>query len=389
MVPDSSWDTLSSVASIKTYFYAGIGSTIETYGESRALIYISLLIVFLFLMKNLFRYAAMFFLATVRNGVVKDLRNELYYKSLILPLSFYTQQRKGDLMARMSNDVQEVEWSIMSSLEMLFRDPVTIVAFLVFLFIMSPLLTGFVLVLLPVSGFLIAQIGKSLKRTSEKSQKKMGYMMSLIEETLSGLRIIKAFNAIEATRQHFEKENRQYMRLMIRLYRKRDLASPVSEFLGVLVVVVILWFGGSMVLDPGGSLSPEVFLEYLGIFSQLIPPAKAVVQAVYNVQKGAASVDRINHVLEAEEVITEKPDALPLLQFRDKIEFRNVWFRYEQEDVLKNIQLTVNKGKTIALVGPSGGGKSTLSDLLPRFYDCVSGGIYIDGRDIRDTASTI
>ncbi len=376
--------SVSGTESLKHYFYANISHVIETYGEVRALVYISLMIVVLFFLKNLFRYAAMFFLAPVRNGVVKDIRNALYHKALILPLSYYTQQRKGDLMARMGNDVQEVEWSVMSSLEMLFREPIALATFLITLFIISPLLTGFVLVLLPVSGFLIAQIGKSLKRTSEKSQKKMGYLMSLIEETLSGLRIIKAFNAIDSTHHHFENENRQYTRLMIRLYRKRDLASPLSEFLGVLVVVIILWFGGRMVLSAKSSLSPEVFLVYLGIFSQLIPPAKSMVQAVYNVQKGAASVERINQVLDAEEVITEKENALEKHDFTDKIEYRGVSFQYEAEPVLNNISLIIEKGKTIALVGPSGGGKSTLADLLPRFYDCTCGSICIDGVDLRD-----
>jgi len=290
-------------------------------------------------------------------------------------LSFYSGQRKGDLMARLGGDVQEVEWSVMSSLEMLFRDPITILSYLITLFIINPLLTGFVLVLLPISGLLIAQIGKSLKRTSRKSQEKMGFLMSLVEESISGLRIIKAFNAIEASRRNFEKENRRYTRLMIRLYRKRDLASPLSEFLGVVVVVIILLFGGKLVLDPSGNLKPEVFLVYLGIFSQLIPPAKSVVQAFYNVQKGAASIERINAILKAEEVITEKPHALEKLTFDETIEYRGVWFRYEHDDVLKDIHLTIRRGHTLAIVGQSGSGKSTLVDLLPRFYDSSIGAI--------------
>lgn len=378
------WPSFHSVSELKTWFYGSISRVIEIHGEMRALWYIALIIIMLFFLKNLFRYLAMFFLARVRNGVVMDLRNAMYYKALILPLSFYAGQRKGDIMARLGGDVQEVEWSVMSSLEMLFRDPITLISYLVTLFIIHPLLTGFVLILLPLSGLLIAQIGKSLKRTSRKSQEKMGLLMSLVEESISGLRIIKAFNAIEASRRNFEKENRRYTRLMTRLYRKRDLASPLSEFLGVVVVVVILLFGGQLVLQPGAGLKPEVFLVYLGIFSQLIPPAKSVVQAFYNVQKGAASIERIQEILKAEEVIIEKPEALPKNSFENSIEFHKVWFRYEQDDVLKDISLTIRRGQTLAIVGQSGSGKSTLVDLLPRFYDPTQGRIFLDGIDLRD-----
>lgn len=381
---ESFTELLSSTEVLKQQFYYFIGQTINQYGEMRALMYISVIIVVLFFLKNLFRYLAMFFLAPIRNGVVKDLRNDLYYKVLILPLAYYSEQRKGDLIARMTSDVTEVEWSIMSSLEMVFREPITIIAFLAALLYINPMLTGFVLIMLPISGFLIGQIGKSLKRTSDKGQKKMGYLLSLIEETISGLRIIKAFNAIDTSQVNFEKENIQYTRLMIRLYRKRDLASPLSEFLGILVVVVILWFGGKIVLNPNSGLSAEVFLVYIGIFTQLIPPSKAIVQAIYNIQKGAASVQRIQQVLDADEVIIEKPDAMAITEFTAEIEYRNLSFRYEKEDVLRNINLKIPKGKTIALVGASGSGKSTLADLLPRFYDCTEGELLIDGANVRD-----
>jgi subfamily B ATP-binding cassette protein MsbA len=377
-------EVITNTAVLKQNFYYFIGQTINTYGELQALMYISVLIVILFFLKNLFRYLAMFFLAPIRNGVVKDLRNDLYYKVLILPLSYYSDQRKGDLIARMTSDVTEIEWSVMSSLEMVFREPITIISFLITLFIISPMLTGFVLIMLPVSGLLIGQIGKSLKRTSDKGQKKMGYLLSLIEETISGLRIIKAFNAIDATQANFDKENRMYTKLMIRLYRKRDLASPLSEFLGVLVVVVILWFGGRIVLNPHSGLDAEVFLVYIGIFTQLIPPSKSIVQAIYNIQKGAASIQRIQEVLEADEVIVEKTDAIEINVFNHEIEYKNISFRYETEDVLKNINLKLQKGKTIALVGASGSGKSTMADLLPRFYDPTGGELLIDGKDVRD-----
>ncbi len=369
---------------IKDNFYYQINEIISTYGQQHALLYISIAIVVLFFMKNLFRYLAMFFLAVVRNGVVKDLRNDLYYKILILPLSYFSEQRKGDIMARMTTDVQEVEWSIMTSLEMIFREPITILSFLITLFIISPSLTLFVLILLPVSGFLIGRIGKSLKRTSEKGQKKMGVILSLIEETISGLRIIKAFNAIDYVNERFHKTNREYTKIMTRLYRKRDLASPMSEFLGAIVMVIVVWYGGRIVLSSDSSLSGSVFIVYLGIFSQLIPPSKSITQAIYNIQKGSASVERIQQVLNAPEVIEEKPDAKQLKAFLSDIEYSDLSFKYDNDDVLKNINLKIEKGKTIAIVGASGGGKSTMVDLLPRFYDCTKGELLIDGVNIKD-----
>ena len=348
------------------------------------LVYIGATIIVLFFLKNLFRYLAMYFLAVVRNGVVKDIRNDLYLKILILPLSYFNEKRKGDIIARMTTDVQEVEWSIMSSLEMAFRDPITMLTYLVTLFVISPSLTVFVLVLLPLSGLIIGRIGKSLKRTSDKGQFKMGILLSMIEETISGLRIIKAFNAIGFADKRFRQTNNEYNRLMIRLYRKRDLASPLSEFLSACVVTIVLWYGGKLVFTPGNNLDAAAFLVYLGIFSQLMPPAKAITQAFYNIQKGAASVDRIEQVLREPEVIEEKAGALVKKDFNTAIEYRNVSFAYAADPVLKQIDLVIQKGKTIAVVGPSGGGKSTLVDLLPRFYDCLEGGIFIDGTDIRD-----
>ncbi len=374
----------SDFNSLKDNFYFHSGKFIQEYGNEKILIYIGLIIIFLYFFKNLFRYLAMYFLAVVRNGVVKDLRNRLYKQILILPLSYYNERRKGDIIARMTNDVQEVEWSIMSSLEMAFRDPITMIAYLITLFILSPSLTIFVLVLLPVSGFFIGRIGKSLKRTSDKSQKKMGFILSMIEETISGLRIIKAFNAINFANKRFQKINSEYTRLMIRLYRKRDLASPLSEFLSVLVVTIVLWYGGKLVFTPGNNLDAAAFIVYLGLFSQLMPPAKAITQAYYNIQKGAASVERISHILNEPEVIVQKADAMKKKDFHNQIEYRNVSFRYEKEDVLNNFNLTIPKGKTIAVVGPSGAGKSTMVDLLPRFYDCSEGKILIDDVPIRD-----
>lgn len=369
---------------IRNNFYYYTGQFLEQFGYERMLIYIGLSIIILYFLKNFFRYLAMYFLAVLRNGVVKDLRNDLYHHVLILPISFFTEKRKGDIMARMTNDVQEVEWSIMSSLEMAFRDPIAIISYLVTLFFISPSLTVFVLILLPVSGFIIGRIGKSLKRTSDKSQLRMGVILSIIEETISGLKIIKAFNAIDFANKRFRKTNHDYNRLMVRLYRKRDLASPLSEFLSACVVTIVLWYGGKLVFTPGNSLDAASFLVYLGIFSQLMPPAKAITQAFYNIQKGAASFERIEHILNEPEVIEELPNPVSKKDFTTGITYHNVSFAYQKEPVLKKINLSIEKGKRIALVGPSGGGKSTLVDLLPRFYDTREGVITIDGIDIRN-----
>lgn len=380
-VTDFSWMNFDSV---KDRFYYEISKMVETRGEMDVLLYISIIIVVLFFFKNLFRYLAMFYLAPIRNGVVKDIRNKLYHKTLILPLSYFSEQRKGDIIARMTSDVQEVEWSIMSSLEMIFREPIAIVSYLIFLFLMSPQLTIFVLVLLPLSAFIIGRIGKSLKRTSAKGQKQLGLILSIIEETLGGLRIIKAFTAINASNKNFRKSNQRYTRIMIRLYRKRDLASPLSEILSSMVMVIVLWFGGRIVLSPDSNLDAAVFITYIVIFSQIIVPSKAITKAFYNIQKGSASVERIQEVFDAEEIILEKPNAENVKDFEKELEYKKVSFAYGKEMVLKNIDLKIEKGKTIALVGPSGGGKSTLVDLLPRFYDSLEGGIFLDGKNVKD-----
>ena len=368
---------------LKDNFYYYFGMMMNQHGEKQMLFYISILIVVLFFLRNVFRYLAMFFLATVRNGVVRDIRSQLYYKALILPLGYYNEQRKGDIISRMTTDVQEVEWSVMSSLEMLFRDPIQILSFIGALFAISPRLSIFILVLLPVSGLIIGQIGKSLKRTSDKGQKQMGILLSIIEETLSGLRIIKAFTAIDFADKRFQKTNNTFYRLMVRLYRKRDLASPLSEFLGAVVISIVLWFGGQLVFTPGNLLDAAAFITYMIIFSQVITPAKTITQAYYNLQKGAASLDRIQQVFDEPEMIMEIPDAISKKTFEKEIEFRNVTFAYVREEVLKDVRLVISKGKTIALVGPSGGGKSTLVDLMPRFYDCIKGEILIDGLPIQ------
>ncbi|NPD46283.1 MULTISPECIES: ABC transporter ATP-binding protein [unclassified Lentimicrobium] len=364
-------------------FYAG--QLIKMHGEMETLLYIAFIILGLYFLKNLFRYLAMFFLAPIRNGVVRDLRNDMYKKVLILPISYFSEKKKGDIISRMTSDVLEIEWSIMSSLESVFREPIAIIASIAVLFFMSPSLTIFVMVLLPISGFLIGQIGKSLKRTSDKSQKSMGFILSVIEETIGGLRIIKGFTAINSTEKKFQAINQDYTKLMIKLYRKRDMASPLSEFMGVGVVVTILWYGGRLILSEDSTMEAAEFLVYLGIFSQILNPAKAITTAFYNIQKGAASVERVEGVLDAPEIIEEKPQAIAKKEFIDTIEYKDLSFSYQNHvEVLKKINLKIAKGKTIALVGASGGGKSTLADLLPRFYDPQEGSISIDGVDIKD-----
>lgn len=357
---------------------------IDAEGQAGALVYLCIGIVLVILGKNIFRYLAMLAISRVRAGVVKDLRAAVYRKITRLQLSYYSDERKGDIIARMTTDVQEVEWSILTGLEMIFRDPPTIIFFLGTMLIMSPSLTLFILILLPITGLLIGRIGKSLKRTSDKVQSRMGLLMSLIEETVGGLRIIQAFNAEKAVGDRFDKENEAYRGLMVKMYNKRDLSSPLSEFMGVSVMTAVIWFGGNMILDDQTALDGSQFILYVILFTQMITPAKAITTAYYNVQKGGASVDRIEQLLNAEETITSKPEARELKGFNDKIEYRNVDFRYQTDLVLNQVNLTVKKGEMIALVGPSGGGKSTLADLLPRFHDPVAGEVCIDGTTLRD-----
>jgi len=376
--PASSW----SFGGVKDLFYYYLADLILEQGKESALVLIAIVLVVMTTLKNVFKYLAMFFLAGIRNNVVRDLRNSIYHKILHLPIAFFTEERKGDIMAKASNDVQEVEWSIMTSLEATFREPIAIIGFLAVLFLTSVKLTLFIFVLLPVSGVIIGQIGKSLKKTSSKGQHKMGELLSMLEETLTGLRIVKAFNAEQKSEERFKQFNQQYTNLMIRMYRKRDLASPMSEWLGVMVVSVVLLYGGSLVFK--GDLEAAFFMGYLALFSQLISPVKALSNASYHVQKGSASMDRIHEILDADLRITDKPDAIRADSFKQEVAYKNVFFRYSKEDVLKDISITIPKGHTVALVGPSGGGKSTLADLLPRFHDVTGGSIHLDGVDLRD-----
>lgn len=355
---------------------------ISEIGKQETLLWVCGFVLGATILKNLSKYFAMFFLAVIRNNVVRDLRNSIYKKILHLPLAYFSEERKGDVMAKASNDVQEVEWSIMTSLETTFREPITIIGMLVALFISSPQLTLFIFIMLPISGLIIGRIGKSLKKTSTKGQNQMGELLSMIEETLTGLRIIKAFNAEEKSYGKFSQFNQTYSNLMISLYRKRDLASPLSETLGIAVVSVVLMYGGSLVFS--GELEASFFTTYLILFSQIINPVKALSSASYHVQKGSASLDRINEILHAEESIKSVESPIQKQSFEDLIHYQHVDFSYnEEKKVLDNIDLEIKKGQTIALVGPSGGGKSTLADLLPRYFDVNEGVIKIDGVNIK------
>ena len=366
----------------------GLGRVIDTYGEGKALIAVSLFVVIMIFFKNLLLYFSKFILVPVRNGVIKDIRDSIYKKIISLPFSYFTEERKGDIMSKMTNDLKEIEWTIMTSLEMLIRNPLTILFYLTTLIIMSPQLTLFVLILIPVSGLLIGTIGRSLKRTSRKAQDQIGQLLSRIEETLSGLRIIKAFTAERYVFNSFESENQNYNKTMNRVYRKNYLASPISEVLGVMMLAGVMYYGGSLVLNNESTLSPEAFIAYIAVFSQIINPSKQFSTAFYNIQKGAASIDRINIILDAENTIKEKKNAVGINKFSSEIRLKDVTFAYEEKKVLSNINLTVNKGQTVALVGQSGSGKSTLVDLIPRFYDISEGEILIDGKNVKDLKIT-
>jgi ATP-binding cassette, subfamily B, bacterial MsbA len=376
-----------SAESVVDYFNYTITKLIVEYGKMEALVFICLLVLLMIFLKNASKYMGMFFLANIRNGVVKDLRNEIYDKLLVLPLSFFSSERKGDIMSRMNNDVKEVEWSVMNSLEMLFREPLSFIFYLAVLVWISPQLTLFVFILLPLMGLIIGRIAKSLRKTTTKEKEMAGLLMSIIEETLSGLRIIKAFNAESRTSNRFKKVNEDYTNYMITIYRRVDLSNPLSEFLGVILLIVIMYFGGMLVLGKDPSLTASSFLTFIAIFSQLIPPAKALTTAYFNIQKGIASLERIKMITHAEVNIKDPEHPKSLTDFNNAIEYRNVSFGYTRGDdgyVLSRINLKIEKGKTIALVGQSGSGKSTLADMLPRFYDPDEGAVLIDGLDIRE-----
>lgn len=371
-------------SSIKNNLYYYITYFKQTYGPGYSLLFVGLFLVIATLFKTGATYLASYTSIGMRNGVVRDLRKLLYDKILQLPMSFFSSERKGDIISRSTGDVQEVENSIMSSLDMVLKNPVMIVVYLVTMMIFSVQLTMFVLVLLPLAGLIIGRIGRSLKKKSRKGQEKMGVILGVLEETLSGLRIIKAFNAEKRMNARYKGDIEGYRDIMNRLMRRRELASPVSEFLGTIVVVLVVWFGGTLILSQESGLAPAAFLSYIGIFYLIINPSKAFSQAFFSIQKGLAAYERIDMILKADIGIKEKENAKEVKELRSKVEYRNVTFSYHDRPVLKNVSVEIPKGSSVALVGQSGSGKSTFVDLLPRLYDIQQGGIFIDGTDIRE-----
>lgn len=343
---------------------------------------ICIIIIISIFFKNLFTYLSYRTLAPIRNHVMARLRDSLFKKILILPIGYFTEQRKGDIMSRMSNDMNEIEWSIIGTLEGLIREPLTILIILTTLIVMSPTLSLFLLVLLPATGFIIGRVSRSLRKQSNESQEKQGELLSVLDETLGGMRVIKAFNAENSILSKFLHLNSIFNHIRVKMAFRRDLASPLSEFMGVLVLCCILWFGGKLAL--GNTINADTFITYIVFFTQIINPAKSLSTAFYNAQRGSAAIQRIEEVLKAPVTVEEKADAKTLEAFRQKIEFRHVSFSYEDTVILDDINLTIEKGKTIALVGSSGAGKSTLADLIPRFHDVTKGEILIDGVNIKE-----
>jgi len=364
------------------YMNFQISNLITDFGKVTALMYMVGLIIVVFLLKNIFSYAAMFFITFLRNGVLKDLRDDLYHQALSLPIAYYSEKRKGDMMARITSDVSAVQGSFLSVLELLVREPLTILFTLIAMFTLSAKLTLFVFIFIPVSGYIISAIGKKLKQDSTTAQKEQGLFLSIIEETLSGLRVIKGFNAEGYFSRQFTGSTTRFYNISNKLAHRQNLASPVSEVLGIAVIAMLLWYGGRLVFVDG-TLSPSTFIGYLGLAYNILTPAKAISKASYSVQRANASAERVLDVLETKNELEDLPNALDIMAFKDEITFSNVSFKYQDDWVLQDFNLKVKKGTTVALVGQSGSGKSTIAALLTRFYDVNKGSINVDGVDIR------
>ena len=380
---DTSGISLFDIAKNNGYWY--IGDIINTYGPGYTLFILSVVLIIMTSLKTGAAFLSTYFVVPIRTGVVKDIRNNINDKILSLPIGFFSEERKGDILARMSGDVNEVENSVMSSLEMMLKNPIMIIVFLTTMLLISWELTLFVFVLLPIMGYIMGAVGKKLKRSSLEAQNKWGELMSQIEETLGGLRIIKAFNAEQKISERFHKGSNEFREMTNRIARRQYLAHPMSELLGTITIAIVLWFGGSLILKDNSLLDASVFIYYLTVFYLIINPAKDLTKASYAIQKGLASMDRIDKILNADNNIIETPNPQPI-KFKKSIKFNDVWFKYQNDWVIKGMTLNIEKGKTIALVGQSGSGKSTMVDLLPRFYDIQNGEITIDSLNIKNAS---
>jgi len=370
----------NAIGSLKTI----IGDIIEQ-DKIKGLVVICLFIIAATLLKNLFLYLSYYISSPIRSATVTYLRNDLYEKILALPIGYFTERRKGDLISRMTNDIYEIEASIISTLEGLIKDPLTIIAYLIYMVYISPRLSFFLLILLPATGFVIGRISRSLKRQSHSASIKLGESLSVLDETLTGIRVIKAFSAEGLLRNKFVRINKKLFDIRNMMNARRDLASPLTEVLGVMVLCVILYIGGRLVLqDSNGGLAAGDLITYIAVFAMIINPAKNLSTSFFNIQRGAAAMERVEELLKAPITIEENPNGQLLTSFTNKIEFRNVTFAYEDSTILDHVNLVVENGKTIALVGASGAGKSTLADLVPRFHDVTGGELLIDGINIKD-----
>ncbi|MGO4919030.1 ABC transporter ATP-binding protein [Maribacter spongiicola] len=376
----------TGIGHLKDYLQEYINFRVTAYSgddEMKGLVLVIGLILVLFLLKNLFNYLAMYFITFLRNGVLKDIRNKLYEKIVQLPISFYSEKRKGDVIARITSDVLEIQHSFLSVLELIVREPLTILFTILIMFGISGKLTLFVFIFIPLAGMIISRIGKSLKKKSDDVQREQGEFLSIVEETLGGLKVIKAFNSESRFYKTFSSSTKRFFHFSNILLNRQNLASPTGEFLGIVVIGVLLWFGGKMVLVDK-TLDPSSFIAYMGLAYNILTPAKSISKASYGVKKGNAAAERVLEILETENPISEIENPIHQETFSTAVNINNISFKYEDEYVLKNFNLTVEKGKTVALVGQSGSGKSTIANLVTRFYDVNEGDISIDGNNIKN-----